>query len=510
MHTLYYFIRWFVASLFEKIQGGIISECFSQEKGELVLRIETGVTSHWLRIQFNSEMALMAFPADFRRARKNSIDLFSEIIGQRIVTARTFRHDRSFELVLESGGHLEILLYGRNGNILYYPAPDQEPIFFKRGKNPNLVAQAADRDLDWSYEAFEKSGNPTALYFIFSKSIWKYLEANGYNSRPSFEKWQQITELHNQLLNLKVVFFTQSPPELSLVPVPGSTLVHDPLEAVNLFFQYWHQYKHKTSEQGAAVRTTTERIEQTKRYLKKTSQELAELQSANQYKEYADLIMANLHQIEAGVRSVQLDDFSTPGKRIEIPLKATLTPQKNAEVYYRKSRNQRIQIDKLNDQLTKRTTELKELELRLLALQSEEFDSRQKPQKVQKTQVEGLPYHEEVYDGFRILIGKNAQANDKLLQQYSFRDDLWLHARDVPGSHVLIKYQAGKNFPAHVISRAAALAAYYSKRKTESLCPVMVTQRKYVRKRKGDPAGAVVVEREKVVMAEPSALNSPA
>ena len=100
-------------------------------------------------------------------------------------------------------------------------------------------------------------------------------------------------------------------------------------------------------------------------------------------------------------------------------------------------------------------------------------------------------------------MGKNAQANDTLTQKFGYKEDLWLHAKDVSGSHVLIKHQAGKNFPRDVIEFAASLAAYNSKRRNESLCPVIVTPKKYVRKRKGDPAGAVVVEREKVMMVVP-------
>jgi predicted ribosome quality control (RQC) complex YloA/Tae2 family protein len=68
---------------------------------------------------------------------------------------------------------------------------------------------------------------------------------------------------------------------------------------------------------------------------------------------------------------------------------------------------------------------------------------------------------------------------------------------------VIIKHQSGKPFPKDVIERAAQLAAYNSKRKTDSLCPVSVTPKKFVRKRKGDPAGMVVVEREEVIMVEP-------
>lgn len=71
---------------------------------------------------------------------------------------------------------------------------------------------------------------------------------------------------------------------------------------------------------------------------------------------------------------------------------------------------------------------------------------------------------------------------------------------------MVIKYQSGKKIPKDVIERAAQLAAYYSKRKTESLCPVAYTTKKYVRKRKGDPAGAVIVEREEVILVEPKGI----
>jgi predicted ribosome quality control (RQC) complex YloA/Tae2 family protein len=74
----------------------------------------------------------------------------------------------------------------------------------------------------------------------------------------------------------------------------------------------------------------------------------------------------------------------------------------------------------------------------------------------------------------------------------------------VSGSHVIVKHQAGRAFPKDVIEFAASLAAFNSKRKTESLCPVVVTPKKFVRKRKGDPPGMVVVEREEVVMVTPA------
>jgi predicted ribosome quality control (RQC) complex YloA/Tae2 family protein len=124
-----------------------------------------------------------------------------------------------------------------------------------------------------------------------------------------------------------------------------------------------------------------------------------------------------------------------------------------------------------------------------------------KPKK--EKQATPLPYHEFEFKGFKILVGRNAEANDLLTFKHSFKDDLWLHAKDVAGSHVLVKYQSGKSFPKDVIERAGELAAYNSKRKTDSLCPVVFTPKKFVRKRKGDPAGTVVVEKESVMIVVP-------
>jgi predicted ribosome quality control (RQC) complex YloA/Tae2 family protein len=110
-------------------------------------------------------------------------------------------------------------------------------------------------------------------------------------------------------------------------------------------------------------------------------------------------------------------------------------------------------------------------------------------------------------DDFEILVGKSAKNNDLLTQKYSYKEDLWLHARDVAGSHVLIKYKAGKIFPKQVIEKAAQLAAYYSKRKSDTLCPVIVTPKKYVRKPKGALEGQVLVEREEVLLVKPAAYD---
>lgn len=114
-----------------------------------------------------------------------------------------------------------------------------------------------------------------------------------------------------------------------------------------------------------------------------------------------------------------------------------------------------------------------------------------------------LPFRMYKREGFEILVGKNARNNDELSFHFAAKNDLWLHAKDVTGSHVVIRHRAGKDLPPMVLEYAAQLAAFFSKRKQDTLVPVIYTPRKYIRKRKGDPPGLVAVDREQVIMVEP-------
>ena len=103
-----------------------------------------------------------------------------------------------------------------------------------------------------------------------------------------------------------------------------------------------------------------------------------------------------------------------------------------------------------------------------------------------------------------ILVGKNSKNNDLLTLKHAAKNDIWLHARGMAGSHVVIKTKAGQTLPNSVLEYAASLAAHFSKGKTDSLCPVIYTEKKYVRKIKGAPTGQVVVDKENTILVEPA------
>ena len=251
-------------------------------------------------------------------------------------------------------------------------------------------------------------------------------------------------------------------------------------------------------------------MKQTGAYLEHTWQKLADVDSGVKAEELGHLLMANLHAVPERAEAVEVHDFYRD-QPLRIKLKPDLSPQKNAEVYYRKAKNEKIEIARLQEAIEAREAERAELEAHRAAIESIEIvkelrkylknSGLQESAKAPETM--DTLFRKVMLDGFEVFIGRNARNNDLLTTRYARKEDLWLHARDVAGSHVVIRRKAGHPFPNRVIERAAQLAAWYSKRRTDSLCPVIVTPRKFVRKTRDLAEGQVIVDKENVVLVVP-------
>ncbi len=427
---------------------------------------------------------------------------------------RQFNNERCFSIELEANFSLLFKMHGNRANVILFQDEIPKEIFRNHlDADFQINLSELDREIDWSKEAFiSRLTDPQQTYFTFGKHAWEYLDQKGFQSVDNDQKWrlfqetvQHLTEPHYYILEKenKLIF--------SLLPYGKEiSQFNDPIKAINEFFQQYTQSHAFYSEKSIALRPTREQEKSAISYLSKNKVKLQELLNDQHYQAWGDLVMANLHRIKTGEEKVLVENFYNDNQLMEIKLKRDLSPQKNAEVFYRKGKNQQIEIQKLKEAIARKEKELEKTKTLISEIESS-TDLKQlritsnDPKKIvkKKGQEEILPFHEFEFKGYKIWVGRNAESNDKLTLKYSHKDDLWLHAKDVAGSHVLIKHQSGKNFPKDVIERAAELAAFNSKRKTDSLCPVSVTLKKFVRKRKGDPAGAVVVEREDVIMVEP-------
>ncbi|MDF7816740.1 NFACT RNA binding domain-containing protein [Runella sp. MFBS21] len=331
---------------------------------------------------------------------------------------------------------------------------------------------------------------------------------------PTKHRWQII---QNTLMLLSNPTFRISlwnhQPTLSLVPLGEVVREHtDPIIALNDFYTTYNRIGVIAKEKSEALKMIQKRIQRTEHYLEEAFQKLLDIDSNIKNEEIGHILMANLHQIPERAERVTLFDFYR-NQDIDIKLKPDLTPQRNAESYYRKSKNERIEIEKLQENIALREGELEELKNHVSIIEA--FESLKLLRKYLKNNnlLSDAPvlsptqlFKHTEFDGYVILIGKNAKNNDLLTKKYAYKEDLWLHARDVAGSHVVVKYKAGKKIPNSVVERAAQIAAWYSKRRNETLCPVIVTPKKFVRKPKGLPEGEVILDKEEVVMVQPRGL----
>lgn len=516
MHNNYYFLRKLSAQLETVIKGAVISECFSQTKDELVIRFEIKEKSFLIKASLQSGFCCLFFQDDFNRARKNSVDLFEPLIGLYAEGITQFDNERSFSINLSQNVQLLFKMHGNRANIVLFQ--DGEAIQLFRNHlttDADIKLENLNREIDFSFAAFEQHiNNLPGLYYTFGKPVWNFLERNGFSEKSDIEKWQAIQDLRAYMKN-PMFYIAEVDHKLILTLFPDGTILQkfkEPIPAINEFFLAYARSAAFIHEKSEALSRLKTKLQNSLSYLVKVNQKLKELRDDAHYKQWADLLMANLHLVRPGTEKISLPDFYHEGKTVQIKLKKDLNAQKNAEIFYRKSKNQQIEIQKLTESFQAKQKEVADAQLQIAAVENavdvkalrEVIGNSGIKQKSEKE--EPLPYHEVLFNGYKIWIGKNAQHNDTLTLKYSFKEDLWLHAKDVPGSHVVIKYQAGKKFPKDVIERAAQLAAFNSKRKTESLAAVSYTPKKFVRKRKGDPAGAVVVEREEVILVEPKGI----
>nr|WP_304517381.1 NFACT RNA binding domain-containing protein [Cecembia rubra] len=515
MHFNYHFLRFLCPELDKRFQGMRIITCFSQNKDELVIGCTKIDSEMYIRANLLPVISCISFPLEFKRSKRNTISLFPVIIGQEIKGIKVFQFERALRIDLLSGDCLVFKLHGTRSNVLFYPKDSLFPSILFRNElkddwNINLLE--IDVQLDLSVGHFQAlEGNASKFLPTLGKIPRDWLKNKGYIEADVQSKWSLMEELMD-MLNVPHYAIIREEKEFNLTLLPAENPIFessDPVEACNELFRYRVVIQAFEKEKNQWQKSFEEQKKRTKAYIQKTTEKLEELESATSPGQIADIIMANLHQISNEVEEIVLFNFYT-NKDEKIKLKRGLSPQKVAENLYRKSKNRKKELDQLYQNLEEKEEILLQLEDWLDELakvnnfrELKEFVKSKQLLEKQKVKEEQVPYKRFEVEGFDVLVGKSAKANDELLRRYAWKEDLWLHAKDVSGSHVLIKFRSGLNYPKTVLERAAELAAFYSKYKNESLAPVIYTSVKFVRKVKGTPPGAVMVDKENVLLVTP-------
>ena len=515
MHQNYYFLRQLTQALRTRLLGMQVITAFSQNKDELILGFAKAGEELYIRALLTSHFSSLSFPTEFRRARANTVELLQALQGQMVVEVVQHLNERSFYLKFTGGYILLFKLFGNRSNLVLYKDSIPLELFHNKfSADADLDPLQMDRPLVQNFEAFAAAqGNLRKLYPTFGDLPVAYLSERNYSQQPLARQWELVQEMLELLEAPEQYYIIRLDGKLRLSLFQIGEVLHvynHPIEALDAYTRFYLSETGYERQYAQAKQQLERKRHITQTVLEQSGQKLLELRHDRSYAQTADVIMANLTNIPPRATEVELYDFYTDQQRI-YKLKQHETPQKVAERLYRKAKNQHVEVKQLEEKTERKLEELIVLEDALLALaEVQEYKQLKNFLRdynhllaTRQQEQQEIPFRLFETEGFRILVGKSAKNNDELTQRHTYKEDIWLHAKDVSGSHVVIKHQAGKTVPATVLEKAAQLAAYYSKRKNDSLCPVIYTPKKWVRKPKGSAPGAVVVEREKVMLVKP-------
>lgn len=245
---------------------------------------------------------------------------------------------------------------------------------------------------------------------------------------------------------------------------------------------------------------------------------LTDAEKADSYKLSGELLTANLFAIKKGDKEIEvLNYYSDEQAMLTIPLNPLKTPSENAQSYFLKYQKAKKSVAIVMEQIEKAEAEVAYFETLLQQIESasnkdveeireelteEGYLKRRSSKGNKKMKPQKLVLESYIAsDGTEILVGKNNKQNDYLTNKVASRDDIWLHTKDIPGSHVVIRSKEPSD---ETILEAANIAAYFSKAKSSSSVPVDFTKVRHVKKPNGAKPGFVIYENQQTVYVTPN------
>ena len=281
-------------------------------------------------------------------------------------------------------------------------------------------------------------------------------------------------------------------------------------------------FKERVHQRTADLRKSISiKLERLYHKQKKIEKELRDADNADEFKVKGELLTSYIYMIQKGMESVEVANFYDPNySNIRIALNKNLTPSENAQKYFKKYNKLKTAKIELTSQIAICNEEIEYLENIMLGIENcenlEELNDikdeliklgyakapfRYKAKKdIDPTT---KPNQFTSSDGFKILVGKNNKQNDYLTLRIADPEDLWMHTKNIPGSHVIIKC-AGKEVPDNTLLEAATLAAYFSKARLSSQVPVDYTMKKHVKKPSSSKPGMVIYETNSTIYVTPT------
>ncbi len=253
-------------------------------------------------------------------------------------------------------------------------------------------------------------------------------------------------------------------------------------------------------------------IEKKEKLIKKMYLELKDAEKSEKLIQKAQVLSSNFHKIKRGIKRVKLFDFFE-NKEVEIELNPDLSPQENISRLYRKATRLKRKLPIVKKRIEELNGEINHLKDNLFLIENaesievlEEFEEKSaKKGKSVKTHFSGIEKIK-IDNDFFVYVGKNSKANHILYTRKLSKNDLWFHAKDIPGSHVVLKNPGNakiEEIPDEVIEKAASIAAYYSKGRNNTSVEVQYTTKDNLYSSKGKGEGFVLLRDFKTIFVKP-------
>lgn len=302
---------------------------------------------------------------------------------------------------------------------------------------------------------------------------------------------------------------------ISLTHIDGERTAYSSLNEMLERFYFGKAERDRIKQQAQDLeKFLSNELNKNKRKLKKLEKTLQDSEKAQKYQLYGELLTAYMHQIKRGMKQVELENYYEPGEKVTIELDPLKTPAENAQAYFHKYTKAKNAVDIVKQQIEETYENIAYFELLLVQMEKasiediagirEELEEqgiiKRKRQKEKKKNDKPKLETYQSSEGIPILVGKNNKQNEYLTLKLANKNDTWLHAKDIPGSHVVIR---SEQFGDATLHEAAMLAAYFSKAKQSSNVAVDYTKIRYVKKPNGAKPGFVTYTNQKTLYVTP-------
>jgi predicted ribosome quality control (RQC) complex YloA/Tae2 family protein len=353
---------------------------------------------------------------------------------------------------------------------------------------------------------------------IFVREALWYADENESRLREFLQKAKTVLNSGENGVTL-VSDSDGKPRDFCFMPVTqyGGSMLVSRVESANAlldkFFSEKSGIERLKQRSGNIMKSLNTACERLRRKIESQKLELAECRDRDKFKMYGDLINANIYRLSKGDVVLEAENYIS-GATERIELDPRYTPARNAQKYYsvyrklsnaekaltkliREGERELVYLDSVVDSASRAATNAEIDAIR------EEMGKKPNNPKGAKRQPKPLtPLKFESADGTEILVGRNNRQNDELTFKLAKADDIWLHTKDIAGSHVILRCSGGT--PANeTIAEAAIIAAEHSKARESSRVPVDYTFVKFVKKPKGAKPGYVIFTDNKTLYINP-------